>query len=398
MLWIWLLIGSVAIVGHGVFWIGLVNRLHATALPRWLIKGTTAFLYFLLFSVPLLIGYFLYENWGHLDQLSLRVVVLVTALYALLCCFTAITHVPLWLSWRTRASTNSVLSDRVESFDIPKRLGYAPVAGVVTKVLARVPGNQLLRLNIHEKTLLVPRLPKALEGLSIAHLSDLHYAGHVTAPYFREVFSLVNDLHPDLIVITGDICDATRCIPWAAESLGELRSKYGTFYILGNHDLRIRRISDLRSALASAGLTNVGGKWHSVSAGGEELLISGNELPWWGPAAEIKDIPALRNGKQPFRMLLAHTPDQFPWAQAFDFDLMFAGHTHGGQICFPFLGPVVCPSRFGVKYAAGTHYEPPTVLHVSRGISSITPVRFNCPTEVTKVILTSGAVGHASGA
>jgi predicted MPP superfamily phosphohydrolase len=66
---------------------------------------------------------------------------------------------------------------------------------------------------------------------------------------------------------------------------------------------------------------------------------------------------------------------------------MLAGHTHGGQIRLPVIGPIVAPSLFGVKYASGVFYEAPTLVHVSRGVSGLDPIRINCPPEVTKLIL-----------
>jgi predicted MPP superfamily phosphohydrolase len=85
---------------------------------------------------------------------------------------------------------------------------------------------------------------------------------------------------------------------------------------------------------------------------------------------------------------LAHTPDQIEWARVHDFDLMLAGHTHGGQIQLPGFGAVLSPSRYGVEYAEGTFYEHPTLMHVSRGISGTRQLRLNCPPELTKLILT----------
>jgi len=88
-------------------------------------------------------------------------------------------------------------------------------------------------------------------------------------------------------------------------------------------------------------------------------------------------------------LLLSHAPDQLTWARRFDFDLMLAGHTHGGQIRLPLLGPIVSPSRLGTQYASGTFEREPTVLHVSRGTSSFMPLRWNCPPELAVLELRS---------
>jgi hypothetical protein len=89
-----------------------------------------------------------------------------------------------------------------------------------------------------------------------------------------------------------------------------------------------------------------------------------------------------------FRVLLSHTPDHFAWARRQGVDVMLAGHNHGGQIVLPVIGPVFGPSRHGVRYAGGAFWEDPTLLYVSRGLSGRRPLRFNCPPELTRLILT----------
>ena len=93
-----------------------------------------------------------------------------------------------------------------------------------------------------------------------------------------------------------------------------------------------------------------------------------------------------------FRFLLSHTPDNLSSARRDRVDLMLAGHTHGGQVRLPWIGPVYAPSRHGVKYASGTFWCDPTLLYVTRGIAGRHPWRWNCPPEVTQLTLRSGAV------
>jgi predicted MPP superfamily phosphohydrolase len=91
----------------------------------------------------------------------------------------------------------------------------------------------------------------------------------------------------------------------------------------------------------------------------------------------------------PFRILLSHSPDQIDWAIRQRFPLMLAGHTHGGQIVFPVIGPVVSPSKYGTKYAGGLFQVSGVVMHVSRGLSGEEPVRWNCPPELAILTLVS---------
>ena len=88
-----------------------------------------------------------------------------------------------------------------------------------------------------------------------------------------------------------------------------------------------------------------------------------------------------------FRLLLSHTPDNVSWARHAQVDLMLSGHNHGGQVVLPLFGPVYSPSVYGCKYAAGTYWQPPTLLHVSRGISGRHPLRWRCRPELTRLTL-----------
>ncbi len=220
-------------------------------------------------------------------------------------------------------------------------------------------------------------------------LSDLHFSGRVGQEFFHEAVRLANELQPDLVALTGDLIDKTRCLSWIAPTLGRLVARYGAYYVLGNHDLRVN-VGRLRTELSRAGLIDLGGSWRIIEMNGRSIALAGNELPWIRRATDKSQCPMTAHGGEPFRVLLAHTPDQFAWAHRQGFDLMLAGHTHGGQIRFPVVGPIVAPSRHGVRYAGGTFYEPPTVMHVSRGLSSLMPLRINCRPELTLLVLRAG--------
>ncbi|MCE9546081.1 MAG: metallophosphoesterase, partial [Planctomycetia bacterium] len=194
-----------------------------------------------------------------------------------------------------------------------------------------------------------------------------------------------NEFDADIIALTGDLVDRERTFPWLHDTLGSLRSKHGAYFVLGNHDLKVdhRR---LRELLRGDGLIDLGSRWHSLEIHGRRVILAGNELPWFPPAADLTAIPRQADGG-PLRIVLAHSPDQLPWARDHDVDLMLAGHTHGGQFRFPVIGPVVTCSLVGTRYAAGTYHEAPTVLHVSRGLSGTILLRLNCPPELTRLVL-----------
>jgi predicted MPP superfamily phosphohydrolase len=275
--------------------------------------------------------------------------------------------------------------------------------------LSFVPGNEITSLAVSEKEFELPALSPELDGLSILHLSDLHFTGQIERAYFDFVIDRMNDMPADLVVVTGDIIDKEHCLDWIAPTLGRLRARHGKFFILGNHDKRLPDVAALRREISNCDFIDLGGQCKVITLDDRRVLLAGNERPWFGPAPRVPSRAELEENEYGsdrgvLRILLSHSPDQLPWAKSNDFDLMLAGHTHGGQICFPVLGPVVTPSRFGVRYAAGVFYEHPTLLHVSRGISGLDPIRINCLPEVTRVVLRcapgriDSAAAHREGA
>ena len=224
--------------------------------------------------------------------------------------------------------------------------------------------------------------------MSIVHLSDLHFTGKIGKPFFEEIARMSNALEPEIVALTGDLVDKPPFIDWIPETLGRLKARYGVYFIFGNHDLRVdfRR---MQRVMEGCGLVYLGGRWKVVEVRGQPVLVAGNELPWFKPAADLAACPA--RSEVPFRLLLAHSPDQLPWARKGEGDLMLAGHTHGGQIRLPLIGPVFAPSRDGVQFASGLFYAPPTILNVSRGLSAELPLRMNCTPEIIHLTLHTGA-------
>jgi predicted MPP superfamily phosphohydrolase len=197
---------------------------------------------------------------------------------------------------------------------------------------------------------------------------------------------LANEWSPDLVALTGDLVDDTRYIEWIPDTLGQLRGKHGCYFVLGNHDKRVDEVK-LRETLVTSGLVDLGSRTRRIAVGGRQMLLAGNERPWFGTAPTLSPCPEIERTERPLRIALAHSPDQFAWARKNDVDLLLAGHTHGGQIQVPGVGPLWAPSHRGVKYASGTFHKNPTTMHVSRGLSGLTPLRINCPPELTLLVL-----------
>jgi len=384
-----LLLAAFATFGHFSLCVAAINRMHSVGVPHWAMRGfNLAWLLYCL-GIPALAACWIMATTV-LTEASLYAPSVNTLglIYAGICWTSgliAILH--LVFSKREAATTSRLAANHTTQLDVVRQLGSRPVGTLSTDLASRCPGNEILKLSIHEKIVRLRRLPKQLDGLTITHLSDLHFTGQLTPDFFHYVVRCANELGSDLIAITGDIIDKKKCLPWIGEILGELKSRHGAFFVLGNHDRRVRNSKAVRRALTDTGFTDVGGRWEMIEVQGHGIVIAGNELPWYGPAADMQTCPQSGPGGRPFRIALTHTPDQINWACAHDFDMMLAGHTHGGQFRLPILGPVLSPSRFGVRYAAGTYLCASTLVHVSRGLSGTRPFRFNCTPELARLEL-----------
>jgi predicted MPP superfamily phosphohydrolase len=377
-----------ALVGHLALWVGVFGRMHALGLRRRTVDVLNFLLLLPLLGVPAVALVWLIHpppdsSWTEIARSSGRI-------YLWTCAGMGILVGIDWSQRRFRRPPAQFLQCQHTVVDVAQHLAELPCAGLWTRTWARVPGNEILQLEVNEKTLVVPRLSPALDGLTIAHFSDLHWCGNLTPPFFEFAVAQVNAWDPDLVAITGDLMDDEVCLPWIGAILGRVVSRCGTFCVRGNHDRDLRVDALILRHLTDAGLQPLGGQTHRLQVRGQSLLLAGNECPWFGPAPALCGDSAAERDPGELRILLSHSPDQIEWARAHDFDLMLAGHTHGGQIRLPLIGPIVANSLYGVKYAGGVFYVRPTLLHVSRGLSEREPFRWNCRPELSRLVLRCG--------
>jgi uncharacterized protein len=374
MEWIILILGT---IGHVGLWCVVFNRVHATAFPRKFRKFSEKAILVIVFA-PLFWAFYLrvrIPGNSFADVISLP---LITYYYygsvGLGCLF-----VLLWLYRKCFFKLPSnVLASKTERLNLKKELKVPLLHGRIPKLLGLFPFNEALLLTRQRMTLELD-IPPELDGLKICQLSDLHFTGEVDIRYFQRVIEEANQFEPDLVVITGDLVDHARCIDWIPKTFGKLIAPLGVYYVLGNHDRRIRSETFLRKNIHDSGLIQASSKWHEVEYNGVNIQITGNALPWYRDAEQLPEQPENRDG---LNILLSHSPDQLDWARQRDFHLMFAGHTHGGQIAFPIIGPVVAPSKYGVGYSSGTFRFGKLMMHVSRGLSGDETIRWGSPPEL----------------
>ncbi|HKI35757.1 MAG TPA: metallophosphoesterase [Gemmataceae bacterium] len=371
-----------AVAGHAVLLIRSHNTWYGTGLGRRMIDLVQWVHAVLLLAGPAAIWFVLgFDLRPPFHAADPSPAFLPVAIYVVLC-WLALVVFALITVWRLVRPRPAVLeSNHTRTIDVAAELGYKPVGRGGRRFLACLPGNQVFQVDITEKTLRLKRLPAAWDGLSILHFSDVHFTGTPDRDYFRRVMDLCAAWGPDLVAFTGDTVDTDVHYRWIVPLFGRLKSRCGAFAILGNHDSYFEPAL-VRRRLGRAGMRVLGNTWTQIEVRGEPLVVIGHEGPWFGTAPDLSACPS-----GPFRLCLSHTPDNIGWARRQGIDLMLAGHVHGGQIRLPLIGSVVIPSRYGRRYDCGTFDEPPTVLHVSRGLGGDQPLRFNCRPEVSKLIL-----------
>ena len=367
-----------ALLGHGALWVELVNRLHGLGWNRKLIDALTLACGLACAGVPILAVALLMTR-GAAPPAPASLVAYAWLSIAVLA-IVVLTRIGLhWDPQRDPQTTKT----GVATIDVLQTHGAAATRDATLHRLATLPGNTLLRPQLESLTIPLERLPPALAGLKIAHLTDLHMSGRVTKPYFVELVNRVNEWRPDLVCITGDIIEHAPQIDWIDDTLGKLRTTpMGPYFILGNHDKKIDHDA-VRRRLGEQGMIDVGKNRALAEYRGERFVICGDERPWFGAEPSL-------TGYESLALCLSHTPDRFGWAVRQGVDLVLAGHNHGGQVCFPPFGPLLCPSVHGVRYAAGTFRRGRTVMHVGRGSGSLFPLRYACPPEVALITLEVG--------
>ncbi len=377
------------LLGHIAIHVSLINRLHSTAIPRPIIKILNGLWYVMMIGIPIALGcWYLQQVYAGTTITWTTPGALLPVSYAVLCSLASgWAIVDRIVTKRASQTTELLLTDRVSVVSMDRPLGGQPTYDPSTQWFARLPGNEILQLNIHEKRLVIPQVLQPLHGMRITHLSDLHLSGQYSREFYGEIVRQSNEWESDIVVITGDIVENMSCLGWIADTIGNLRSRLGVYFVLGNHELKIRDEALIRATLTDAGLIDAGKRWQTIDHRGCPIVIAGNELPWYRPAAEMQSCPQQIHGMRPLRIALAHSPDQLDWARRHQMDLMLAGHTHGGQIRFPGIGAILAPSRHGTRFASGTFYDAPTLMHVSRGIAGTRPLRWNCPPELARLVV-----------
>lgn len=266
------------------------------------------------------------------------------------------------------------------------------------------------QLQVDRLTLKITGLPKNLQNTTLVHLSDFHYdRKRLSERLLSEAIAITNEVEPDLILLTGDfITDEPTPVDDLVLRLKNLESRAGVYAVLGNHDVEYpgakHKIIEAFTSIGISILLN-----QVVYPLGSGLALVGLEDYWSGNFQPLTVMDSI-NEIVP-RIVLSHNPDTAKVLQKWRIDLQLSGHTHGGQIRLPFIGPLpqfAEPIRKLIpkflrpvvpfvgechkiveywEWSQGLHRIGNNFLYVNRGLGTYFPGRLFCPPEVTVITL-----------
>jgi uncharacterized protein len=253
-------------------------------------------------------------------------------------------------------------------------------------------------LEIVYRTITIPRLPDPFAGLKIVQISDFHFHEYTEAAFVEAVVRRVNEVAPDLVVMTGDFVSSkplprqfsVRMSYHCAEILSRIECPL-RYAILGNHDALVGAPA-VTDSLQTHGIPVLTNSSVPLERDGRRLWLAGMQDALEQRPDLLTALPTGRNpGREPL-ILLAHEPDFADRVLGEQIDLVLSGHTHGGQIRIPFLPPLLLP-EMGTKYVEGLfRLRDGTQLYVNRGIGAVNlPFRFRCPPEISVITLQPSA-------
>ena len=343
------------------------------------------------------------ELWDHLPKLVTTTVylwhLLILPLLLPLLAIGAIVALVRWVIGKVRKrESRQAAASQTDHAGMSRRAFLAATAAFTPQLftvgLTAIALRQLEQFRVRRMTIVIRGLPAVLDGLTIAHVSDMHAGRFTRSEVLREMTAAVNDLRSELVLVTGDLINgALHQIPEGVEAVRRLDAQSGVYMIEGNHDLFQGREA-FESQVKASGIPLLVNETAQLTVRGHPLQLLG--LRWGGPifrrrqgngddaiADSFAELLPLRD-PEAFPILLAHHPHAFDPAAAAQLPLTLSGHTHGGQLMLNAemgFGPMM------FRYWSGHYTRGDSHLIVSNGVGNWFPLRTRAPAEIIHLTL-----------
>jgi predicted MPP superfamily phosphohydrolase len=298
-----------------------------------------------------------------------------------------------WISrWPTQdRQPDAALSGNRNGWSRREFLGFAASMAppLFTLSLTSVAMSQLNAFRVRRFVIPIRELPRELDGMTIAQVSDMHVGRFTSGRVLRKMVSAVNELRADLVLLTGDLInDALTALDEGLELVRAIDPHVGLYLIEGNHDL-IENGPEFERRVKASGIPFLLDESAIVTVRGSPVQLLGLS---WTRARERRNeaialsVNNLLRQRQPdvFPILLAHHPHAFDAAAASNLSLTLSGHTHGGQLMLneqSGFGPAI------FRYWSGLYNRGDSKLIVSNGVGNWFPLRVNAPAELIHITL-----------
>ncbi len=245
----------------------------------------------------------------------------------------------------------------------------------------------------------LPGLPVALNNFRITFISDIQADSYTDAARLKRYISRVNDTDPDLVLIGGDMITSTPdYIDEAAEYVGKIKSRYGVYSCIGDHDNwayrtdYARSLREVEDALIKYNVKMFNNKDTVLSIKNADIGITFLTSTYVERIrAQIMDSLINAQNHSDLKILLIHQPNKLAVEKAVGagYNLFLAGHTHGGQVTFLFPFMNLSPTLFETRFVRGDFHFGKMLMIVTRGLGmSLVPLRYNSTPEITVIVLT----------
>ena len=291
---------------------------------------------------------------------------------------------------RKHSMLTSIPSRRKALHTIGITASMIPFIGVIKGLF-----HTIYDIEVKKVEIVLQKIPRALDGVTIVQISDIHTGSLFDLEYLRKAITLVNEQQPSIITVTGDYVnfDPDELVPFLP-ILKELKATYGVFGCLGNHDhyMSPDKHDLLKEMIRSTGIDLLINESRILTIHNSQLLLAGTDNT--GFNQHFADLSRTFAGqpKQYPSILMSHDPTFWSMEVLSSglADITLSGHTHGGQFGIEFLGHAYSPAQIMYEHWSGLYTHNDAYLYVNRGLGTVgPPIRMGIPPEITVLTLRS---------